>query len=125
MALHPHERKKRIEKLDQKVHIVNQIANAKPKLIKVKRKLDKIKNINKEIQAANENSMNLLLGNFDFDPKEILNKRLIFDTSVLDEEIITDRIIDALNDPYLENDKYWIEHKPGTNYFTLRLENGR
>ena len=30
-----------------------------------------------------------------------------------------DRIIDTLNDPYLENDKYWIEHKPGTNYFTL------
>ena len=36
-----------------------------------------------------------------------------------------DRIIDALNDPYLENDKYWIEHKPATNSFTLRLKNRR
>ena len=35
-----------------------------------------------------------------------------------------DRITDALIDPYLENDKYWIEHKSGTNYFTLRLEKG-
>ena len=44
-------------------------------------------------------------------------------TTIADEQIIIDRIIDAFNDPY--NDKYWIEHKPGTNYFTLRLENGR
>ena len=41
----------------------------------------------------------------------------------MDEEIIIDRIIDAINNPY--NDEYWIEHKPGTNYFKLRLENGR
>ena len=41
----------------------------------------------------------------------------------MDEEIIIDRIIDAIGNPY--NDEYWIEHKPGTNYFTLRLENGR
>ena len=69
-----------------------------------------MKNITKQIQAANENSINLLLGKFDFDPRKSLNETLIFDTSVLDEEIIIDRIIDAIND------KYWIEHKPGTNY---------
>ena len=57
-----------------------------------------------------KNSINLLLGKFDFDPRKSLNKTLIFDTSVLDE----DRIIDAINDPFI--DKYWIEHKPGTNY---------
>ena len=54
--------------------------------------------------------------------KQILNKTLIFDKSVIDEEIIIDRTIDAINNPY--NDRYWIEQKPGTNYFTLRLEDG-
>ena len=42
-----------------------------------------------------------------------------------DEETIMDKIIEGLDDPYLENDKYWIEHEPGSNYFTLRLEDGR
>ena len=64
-----------------------------------------------------------MLGHFNFDPKLILNKRHIFDTIIIGEEIIIGRIIDAINNPY--NDEYWIEHKPRTNYFTLRLENGR
>ena len=64
-----------------------------------------------------------MLGEFNFDAKEILDKTLIFDMSMIDEEIIVDRIIDAINDPFI--DKYWIEHKPGTNYFTLRLEGGK
>ena len=64
-----------------------------------------------------------MLGEFNFDPKRILNKTLIFDTSIIVEEIIIDRIIDAINDPF--SDKYWIEHKPGINHFTLRLEDGR
>ena len=76
-----------------------------------------MKNINDQIRAANENTENLLLGEFNFDPKDILNKKLIFDTTIIGEEIIIDRIIDAINDAF--NDKYWPEHKPGTNYFTL------
>ena len=64
-----------------------------------------------------------MLGNFNFDPKLILNERLIFDTTITDEEIIIDRTIDAINNPY--NDEYWIENKPRTNYFKVRLENGR
>ena len=43
--------------------------------------------------------------------------------SMVDEEVIMDRIIGAINDPF--NDKDWIEHKPGTNYFTFRLEDGK
>ena len=82
-----------------------------------------MKNINDQIRASNENTENLMLGEFNFDPKEILHKKLIFDTTIIDEEMIIHRIIDAINDPF--NDKYWIEHKPGKNYFTLRLENGR
>ena len=53
-----------------------------------------------------------MLGNFNFDPKTILNKRLIIDTTIINEEIIIDKIIEAINDPY--NEKYWIEHRPGT-----------
>ena len=82
-----------------------------------------MKNINNQIKPANENTKNLMLGQFNFDPKERLNKTLIFDTVMIDEEIIIDRITDAINDPF--NDKYWIEHKPGTNCFTLRLEDGK
>ena len=55
-------------------------------------------------------------------PRERL-KRL--DISMVDEETIIDKIIEGLNDPYLENDKYWIEHEPGSNYFTVRLEDGK
>ena len=61
-----------------------------------------------------------MIGECNFDAKEKLNKTLIFETSMVDEEVITDEIIDAINNPF--NDKYWIDHKPGTNYFTLRLE---
>lgn len=36
-----------------------------------------------------------------------------------------DIFIKGLNYPYLENYKYWIEHEPSSNYFNLRLEDGR
>ena len=69
------------------------------------------------------NTKKLMIGDFDFDPKKILNKTLLFDTSTIDEEVIIDKIIDGINDPF--NDKYWIEHVPRTDYFTLRLKNGK
>lgn len=47
------------------------------------------------------------------------------DTNIVDEEVIIDKIIAVHNDPYLDNGKYWIENEPGSNYFTLRLEDGR
>ena len=54
-----------------------------------------MKFINEQIKA--ENTKNLMLGNFHFDPKLMLNKRLIFDTTIVDVEIIKDKIIDAIN----------------------------
>ena len=33
-----------------------------------------MKNINKKTKPANENTRNLMIGEFNFDPKEILNK---------------------------------------------------
>ena len=62
-----------------------------------------------KLGLKNESTENLLLGEFNFDPKEILNKKVIFDTTITDEEIITDRLIDAIND--LFNDKYWINQQ--------------
>ena len=112
VPLQPRERKKWLEKLNQKVNIKSEIDSAKPKPIKGKREIDKIKYINEQIKAANENTKKLMLGNFNFDPKTILNKRLIFYTTIINEEIIKDKIIEAINDPY--NEKYWIEHRPGT-----------
>ena len=115
---------KRLAKINDKVHFIKEVSSTKPKkLVKVKRNIDKMKNINDQIRAANENTKNLMLGKINFDPKEILNKKFIFDTTIIDEEIIIDRIIGAINDSF--NDRHRIEHIPGRNYFTLRLEDGR
>ena len=74
-------------------------------------------------KKKNTHTQNLILGEFSFDPKQLLNKRLIFDTSIIEKDIIIDRIINAIGKPY--DNKYWIEHKPETKCFTLRLENER
>ena len=37
-----------------------------------------MKNINNQIRAANENTENLMLGEFNFDPKRIINKTYIW-----------------------------------------------
>ena len=58
----------------------------------------------------------------DFSPKKILNKALLFDTSRVDDEIIMDKIINALPK---DNDDYYNEHSTDSNYFILRREDGR
>ena len=55
--------------------------------------------------------------------KTQLNKTLIFDIKKIDDEIVMDMIIDALNDK--TNDEFFIEHPVGSNYFTLKQEDGR
>ena len=52
-------------------------------------------------------------GKFDFSAEKLLNKT--FDTSKINEEIIMDSIIDALNDK--TNDEFYIEHPVGSNHF--------
>ena len=41
----------------------------------------------------------------------------------MNEKIIMDMIIDALNDK--TNDDFYVEHPVGSNYFTLKREDGR
>ena len=126
MPLHPRERLKVLSKIDNKVHFLREVASVKPKqLTKTKKKIEKMKLTNDQIKASINNSSLLMDAEFNLSPKKILDKRLIFDISMVDEEIIMDKIIEDLNDPYLKSDKYWTEHEPRSNYFTLRLEDGR
>ena len=124
VPLHPRKCMKRLAKTDDKVNFIKKISSTKPKKpAKAKRNMDKMKIMNDQIRAENENTENLMLGEFNFDLKEILNKKRICDTTIIDNEIIIDRINDAIDD--LFNNRSWIEYKPGTKYFTLRLEDRR
>ena len=75
-------------------------------------------------KIGRQNVSELMRGEFNFSPKQkTLNKTLIFDTTKINREIIMDIIIQALNDK--TNDKFYIEHPPGSYYFTLKREDGR
>ena len=121
MPVHPRERLKRLAKVDDKLHFIREVASVKLKRTsKTERRIEKMRLTNDQIEAAINNSSIWLDGEFSVSPKKIFNKNLIFDVY-----LIIDKIIEGLNDTYLENDKYWIEHEPGSNFFTLRLEDGR
>ena len=69
----------------KKVHFIKEVAGRRPKLlVKSKRKIDKMKNINNQIRAANKNTENPMLREFISDPKQIFNKILIFDATIVD-----------------------------------------
>ena len=74
-------------------------------------------------QVARDNVSKLMRGEFGFNPEKILNKTLMFDTNKIDEEIIMDMMIDALNDK--TNDEFYIDHPVGSDYFSLKREDGR
>ena len=102
-----------------------EVASVKPKhTSKTKKRIEKMRLLNDQVEAAINNSSILMYGEFNFSPQKVLNKKLIFDIFMVNKETIIDKII-GLDDPYLENDNYWIKHEPGFNYFTLRLEDGR
>ena len=79
VLLHLRKPLERLAKID--VHFIKRVASTKPKkLVQTKRKIYKMKNISDQIMAANENTENLMLGEINFDLKQKLNKKLIFDT---------------------------------------------
>ena len=102
VPLHPREWLKRLSNLgDDKVHFVKEVVSAKPKLItKTKKKIDKMKHITDQMEASLDNTLLLMADEFSFSPKKILNKRLIFDKTVIAEETIIEKIIEGLNDPF-------------------------
>ena len=74
-------------------------------------------------QVAWDNVSKLMRGEFDCNPEKILNKTLTFNINKIDEEIIMDMIIDALNDK--TNYEFFSEHPVNSNYFPLKWEDGR
>ena len=65
---------------------------------------------NAEGKIGRQNVSKLMRREFSFSPKKILNKTLTFDTTKINEEIIMDKIIEALSDK--TNDEFYIEHPP-------------
>ena len=103
---------KKLKAIDEKVKFIKQIP------VKTKKKTMK----NKEDLIPKDNVSKLMRGEFDLNPKKQQpNKTPISDTKKIDEEIIMDMIIDALND---KTNEFYVEHSVGSNYFTLKLEDG-
>ena len=110
---------------EEEVKFIKQVPlHPREQLKKITKKLvhprDKMKN--KEAQIARDNVSALMNEKFIFDPKKILNKTLLFDTSKIDGELIMDKIIQALPP---DNDDFYIEHLEGSDSFTLKREDGR
>lgn len=72
-----------------------------------------IQKINNEISCA------LLYNKFNFKIEKTLNKNLTFNTKRTNEEKIIDHIIESLP---VDNDFFYIKHRPGQNVSTLRKE---
>ena len=72
---------------------------------------------NKEGKIARDNVSKLMGSEFDFNLRKVLNKTLLFDTKKIDEEIIIDRIIEALPPTH---DEFYIEHPVGSYAFILK-----
>ena len=54
VPLDPRKRLQRLAKIDEKGHFIKEVASNEPKtLVQTKRKIDKMKNINDQIRAAN------------------------------------------------------------------------
>ena len=61
----------------------------------------------------------LLSGKFDFDPKEMLDKLLLFDLKETSEEKIFDSLLERILDKI---GIYYIEHREGRNAFRIRKD---
>ena len=59
---------------------------------------------------------------FNFSPEKILNKTILFDVSKINEERIIDKIIENLP---ADNEELYIAHKPDSNSFSLKHEDGQ
>ena len=69
-------------------------------------------------KMAKNNSKAIISGTFDFAPEDYLDKSLLFDLKKTSEEKNYDAIIEIIPD----NDKYYIEHREGTNAFHIRKD---
>ena len=74
------------------------------------------------MQIAAENLETLLKGKFNFSPQKILNKTILFDASLINEEKVMDKILEALP---VDNNELYVLHEPGTKVFTIKQEDGK
>ena len=125
VPIHTKDRLKKLKAIDENIKFIKQFpSHPQNRLQRINTKLKHPKNRMKNIEGQTTRDVNkLMIGEFDFNPERILNKILIFDTKKRIEEIITDMMIDALNDK--TNDEFYIEHPVSSNYFTLKGEDGR
>ena len=71
-----------------------------------------------ERKMEKSNSKPIVSGTFDFDPEDYLEKSLLFDLKKISEEKFVNARIEKIPD----NDKYYIEHREGTNPFYIRKD---
>ena len=109
MPVYPRDR---IRKKTKTKNIKQVPAHPRDKFKKATNKLKHARNRMKNVEGkiGRQNVSKLMREEFSFRPKKILNKTLIFDTTKIYEEMIMDKIIEALNDK--TNDEFYIEHPP-------------
>lgn len=74
VPVHPHRSRRKLASLDEKVHFIKQIPSHPRNRLKRNRRTTVMKNINRQIEAVANNTNKFLLGEFNFSPKNILNK---------------------------------------------------
>ena len=109
MPVYPRDR---VRKKTKTKNIKQVPAHPRDKFKKATNKLKHARNRMKNVEGkiGRQNVSKLMREEFSFRPKKILNKTLIFDTTKIYEEMIMDKIIEALNDK--TNDEFYIEHPP-------------
>ena len=69
-------------------------------------------------KIAKNNSKAILSHTFDLNPEDYLEKSLLFNLKKTSKEKLFDAIIEKIPN----NDKYYIEHRDGTNAFRIRRD---
>ena len=73
--------------------------------------------MNKKLSKIYSNS--ILLGKFDFNPEEFLDKSILFD---LKKQTSKEQIFDAILEKIPNNEKYYIEYQESTNALQIRKD---
>ena len=75
----------------------------------------------KELKIDSENVSVLMREKIAFDPEVFLNRTVLLEKKKIDEKKIIDRILENIPG---NNDDFYLIHKPATNPFSLRREDG-
>ena len=101
---------------ENKIETFKRIKNCKKATDVPTHSQDRKKVIERKMEKSN--SKPIVSGTFDFDPEDYLEKSLLFDLKKTSEEKFVNARIEKIPD----NDKYYIEHREGTNPFYIRKD---